>query len=116
MAWDNDRNRIPAIGCAHGSRSFGISQLFRKLSIAPRFAEWYGQKSLPNIVLKSSTSHVERERERLALSSKILFQLAFCFAKNGVFSVLDEITQPHSVRIVILPEDSDKTFVARYKL
>src|ERR1700742_4458285 len=116
MAWDNDRNRIPAICRSDGSCGFGITQLLRKLPIAPRLTEWYGQKRLPNIVLKSSASHVERERERLALSGKILFELAFCFAKNGMLSVLDEITQPYSVWIVILPEDSDETFIARYKL
>src|ERR1700722_534683 len=116
MAWNNDRNRIPAIGGTNGSCSLWISQLFRKLPIAPRLTEWYGQKSLPKIVLKSRASHVEREQERFALSSKILLQLAFCFAKNGMFSVLDEITQPHSARIVILPENGDETFIARYKL
>ncbi len=61
MTWDNDGNRISAISGADGPGCFGISQLFRKLSVAPCLTEWYGQKGFPNVVLKTSASHVKRE-------------------------------------------------------
>jgi hypothetical protein len=71
MARDNDRYRISSVRSAHSSRSTRVAELFRELSVAFRFSKPYGEQGFPHVFLKTSASHIERDRKCLSLSGEV---------------------------------------------
>jgi hypothetical protein len=56
----DDRNRISTVRRSDSSCGCGISELPGHVAIRPRIAKRYAQQSLPYVLLKRSSSHIER--------------------------------------------------------
>jgi len=104
MARHNDGNRVSSIRCADSPHGLGIPQLFRQLSVAPCFTEWYCPQGVPYILLEGRTSHIKRYREGLPLPGKVLSQLALCIKKNGMGCILHEFVQRDTTGLFVLPQ------------
>src|ERR1700733_14752606 len=116
MAWHNDGDGISPVRCTHRPGGFRIPQLIGQLSVAPRLSKWNGQQRLPNLVLETGASHIQRKGERLPFAREVLLQLTLCFSKDRVIGVFYQFFQSNPARIFRLPKDSRQAFVASHKL
>jgi len=113
MARYKDRQWVPAIRGAHCPRSFRVPKLIRKLPISARLPERDTEQSLPNLLLKWRTSHIERHCESISLAGKVLIQFFLRANQYRMFGVLDKFRETNTSWIVVLPKDSDQAFVTR---
>src|SRR5215469_7793858 len=101
--YDN-RQRISSICCAHCPIGARISQLLSKLAIAPGFPKWDSTQCLPYVLLKASTSHVERHREVISPAGKVFAQLPFRLNQNWMGIIIKRLTQPNATGLVVFPQ------------
>src|SRR5580700_5001637 len=72
MARHDDGYRIFSVRGADRSCCPGIPQLFRQASVASGLSKRYGKQRFPYVLLKTSSSHLESDREPLSFSGEVL--------------------------------------------
>ncbi len=105
MARQDDGYRISSVRGTDSSCRPRVAELFRELSVAPRFSKRYGQQGFPDIFLKTSTPQIERDGKRFSFPGEIFCQLPFRLNKNGMLLVLNQFAQTHPAWTVFFPKN-----------
>jgi hypothetical protein len=113
VARRDDRHRIAAVRGADRAHGGRIPDLTRDLPVGSRLAERDRQQRVPHRALKGGAGEIQRQRERLAVTGKILLELAGRLEQHRVAAVLRLDRQPDSTRTIVGPQNSGKTLVSR---
>src|ERR1700744_6451085 len=112
MGRRNIRDRISTGRPANSACRSGVSELIGQLPIGSGLSIWDSEQRLPDLLLKTRASHVERHRELCSFAGEVLFEFRFGLLKDRLVSVLDEIVKPATTRVLLLPEDGHQSLFA----